>query len=83
MAISSESRKLLETACFDQTLNQVWYNKLSITNHQTSAKPLQLLSVLSFGLLAPHLIQYREIETVCIFFFRSYEVIILFDLYRK
>jgi len=83
VAISSESGKLLETACFDQTLNQVWYNKLSITNQQGSAKPFQFLSILSFGLLAPRFIHYREIETVCIFFFHSFEVIILFDLYRK
>ncbi|CAF4603910.1 unnamed protein product, partial [Rotaria magnacalcarata] len=34
LAISSASSKLLETACFDQTLNQVWFDKLSLSNHQ-------------------------------------------------
>ena len=76
MAISSESAKLLGTACFDQTLNQVWYNKLSITNYQTSAKPLQALSILSFGLLASFVIHYRDIEPVCILLFHSFEFII-------
>ncbi|CAF1149147.1 unnamed protein product [Rotaria sordida] len=53
VAISSECGKLVGTHCFDQTVNQVWCNKLSITNQQTSAKPSLLFSILSFGLLAP------------------------------
>ncbi|CAF1116862.1 unnamed protein product, partial [Rotaria sordida] len=60
VAISSESVKLLETACFDQTLNQVWFDKLSLSNQQTSAKLLQIPSILTFGLIAPWVINYRK-----------------------
>ncbi|CAF1242408.1 unnamed protein product [Adineta steineri] len=62
VAISSESGKLLETACFDQTLAQVWYNKLSIENHQIFAKLLQIPTILTLGLSAPLAITYRDVE---------------------
>ncbi|CAF1016322.1 unnamed protein product [Adineta steineri] len=62
VAISSESGKLLETACFDQTLAQVWYNKLSIKNQQMSAKLLQIPTILTLGLSAPLAITYRDVE---------------------
>ncbi|CAF3511447.1 unnamed protein product [Rotaria sp. Silwood1] len=58
--ISSESVKLLETACFDQTLNQVWFDKLALSNQQTSAKLLQIPSIITFGLIAPWIITYRK-----------------------
>ncbi|CAF1002638.1 unnamed protein product [Adineta steineri] len=60
IAISSENVQLVGTACFDQTLTQVWYNKLSMTNHQTTTRPSQFLSITTFGLLAPWIITYRE-----------------------
>ncbi|CAF3258135.1 unnamed protein product [Rotaria sp. Silwood2] len=60
VAISSESVKLLETPCFDQTLNQVWFDKLALSNHKTSAKLLQIPSILTFGLIAPCIITYRK-----------------------
>ncbi|CAF3880150.1 unnamed protein product [Rotaria sp. Silwood2] len=60
VAISSEIQKLVATSCFDQALSQVWFNKLSIANHRTYAKPLQCFAILSFGLLAPIIIRYRE-----------------------
>ncbi|CAF1197338.1 unnamed protein product [Adineta steineri] len=63
IAISSENIQLVGTACFDQTLTQVWYNKLSMRNSQTSTRPLQFLSIITFGLLAPWTIWYREKET--------------------
>ncbi|CAF0929325.1 unnamed protein product [Adineta steineri] len=63
IAISSESIQLVGTACFDQTLTQVWYNKLSMTNNQTLTRPSQFLSIITFGLLAPWIISYREKET--------------------
>ncbi|CAF4246158.1 unnamed protein product, partial [Adineta steineri] len=53
IAISSENIQLVGTACFDQTLTQVWYNKLSMRNNQTSTRPLQFLSIITLGLLAP------------------------------
>ncbi|CAF0730867.1 unnamed protein product [Adineta steineri] len=62
LAISSESGKLLETACFDQTLNHVWFDKLGLTNRQRSAKLSQIPSVISLGFLAPWLITYRKEE---------------------
>ncbi|CAF1014905.1 unnamed protein product [Adineta ricciae] len=62
VAISSQSGKLLNTACFDQTLNQVWYGKLSITNYRTSKKLVQLITLVSLGFLAPFLIAYRAHE---------------------
>ncbi|CAF1153400.1 unnamed protein product [Adineta steineri] len=63
IAISSENIQLVGTACFDQTLTQVWYNKLSIKNNQTTTRPSQFLSIITFGLLAPWLISYRKKET--------------------
>ncbi|CAF3424141.1 unnamed protein product [Rotaria sp. Silwood1] len=60
VAISSESKKLVKTACFDQALNQIWYNKLSLTNRQTTAKLLLIPSILTFGLIAPWFISYRK-----------------------
>ncbi|UJR29010.1 hypothetical protein I4U23_010228 [Adineta vaga] len=62
VAISSESGKLLETACFDQALNHVWFDKLGLTNRQASARLSQIPSVLTLGLLAPYLITYRKEE---------------------
>ncbi|CAF4188401.1 unnamed protein product, partial [Adineta steineri] len=63
IAISSENIQLVGTACFDQTLTQVWYNQLSMTNNQTLTRPAQFLSIITFGLLAPWIIPYREKET--------------------
>ncbi|CAF0954182.1 unnamed protein product [Adineta steineri] len=62
IAISSENIQLVGTACFDQTLTQVWYNKLSMKNNQTLTRPAQLLSIMTFGLLAPVTIPYRKKE---------------------
>jgi hypothetical protein len=59
VAVASKNRKLIGTPCFDQALNQAWYNKLSLANHAAINKPWQLVSVLSLGLLAPVLIEYR------------------------
>ncbi|CAF0984122.1 unnamed protein product [Adineta steineri] len=63
IAISTQSIQLVGTACFDQTLNQVWYNKLSMTYNQTLIRLSQFLSIINFGLLAPWIIPYREKET--------------------
>jgi len=54
--------KLLETPCFDQALNQVWYGKLSLTNQQGSAKFVQIPSILTAGLIAPWIMSYRKDE---------------------
>ncbi|CAF1003931.1 unnamed protein product [Adineta steineri] len=62
IAISSENIQLVGTACFDQTLTQVWYNKLSMKNNQTLTRPAQLLSIMTFGLSAPVTIPYRKKE---------------------
>ncbi|CAF1272549.1 unnamed protein product, partial [Rotaria sordida] len=60
VAISSESEKLLQTACFDQTLNQVWFDKLSLTNLEASAKLAQIPSLITLGFIAPWVISYRN-----------------------
>ncbi|CAF2408271.1 unnamed protein product [Rotaria sp. Silwood2] len=60
IAIASGSKIVLKTACFDQTLNQVWYNKLCLTNRQTPKRLSQISSILTFGLVAPWIISYRE-----------------------
>lgn len=62
VAIAGESSKLLETACFDQTLNQVWFNKLALITHRASAQWFRLLAVLTLGLLAPVFLTYRDVE---------------------
>ncbi|CAF5062350.1 unnamed protein product, partial [Rotaria sp. Silwood1] len=49
-----------KTACFHQTLNQVWFDKLSLTNRQTSAKLLRIPSILTFGFIAPWVINCRK-----------------------
>ncbi|CAF3716629.1 unnamed protein product [Adineta steineri] len=63
IAISSENIQLVGTACFDQTLTQIWYNKLSMKNNQTSTRPSQFLSIITFGALAPWIIPYRKKKT--------------------
>ncbi|CAF1060452.1 unnamed protein product [Rotaria sordida] len=60
LAISSASSKLIETACYDQTLNQIWFDKLSLSNHQLKAKVSQSLAIISFGLIAPWIVTYRK-----------------------
>ncbi|CAF3987348.1 unnamed protein product, partial [Rotaria sp. Silwood2] len=60
LAISSASSKLLETACFDQTLNQVWFDKLSLSDHQLKAKASRILAIMTFGLIAPWFVSYRR-----------------------
>jgi hypothetical protein len=45
-------------------LSQVWYNKLSIENHQKAAKTLQILTIATLGLLAPVFTPYRDEEIV-------------------
>jgi hypothetical protein len=46
-------------------LRQVWYNRLSLANHQKDTKVKQLISLVSGGLLAPWILPCREEETVC------------------
>ncbi|CAF4183794.1 unnamed protein product, partial [Rotaria sordida] len=60
LAISSASSKLIETACYDQTLNQIWFDKLSLSNHQLKAKVSQSFAIISFGLIAPWIVTYRK-----------------------
>lgn len=62
IAIASQCGKLVETACFDQTLNQVWYNKLSLANEQTLGRLAHIPSIFTGGLLAPVFITYRNAE---------------------
>lgn len=59
MAVSSKCEKVLQTACFDQALNLVWYGRLALSNSHFRTKPLLILSATCFGLLAPALMNYR------------------------
>ncbi|UJR20641.1 hypothetical protein I4U23_023766 [Adineta vaga] len=63
VAISSESKKLVETACFDQALTQVWYNKLSLTKRHKHNRLSQFLSLLTLGFLAPLFNFFQEMDT--------------------
>lgn len=60
VAISTESRKVLETSCFEQALNQIWYNKLSLSNNQLKAKVSLILPLATLGFTAPWLVKYRD-----------------------
>ncbi|CAF0952112.1 unnamed protein product, partial [Didymodactylos carnosus] len=61
VAISAESTKFLETACFDQVLNRVWYDKLTLLNQSALSSQLKLFgSIVTLGLTAPLFLEYRK-----------------------
>ncbi|CAF1427263.1 unnamed protein product [Adineta steineri] len=59
IAISGENAKFLETACFDHVLNQIWYNKLALSNIALSSKFRLFGSMITLGFCAPKLLNYR------------------------
>ncbi|UJR11208.1 hypothetical protein I4U23_015389 [Adineta vaga] len=62
IAISGKNAKFLETACFDHVLNQIWYNKLALSNKSLSSKIWLTCSIATFGLVAPKVLEYRSKE---------------------
>ncbi|CAF1439974.1 unnamed protein product [Rotaria sp. Silwood1] len=60
LAVLIESDKLIGTASFDEALNQVWYDKLSMVKNQHSTKLLIFVAIVTFGFLAPLTINYQE-----------------------
>lgn len=62
VAISSNCSKFINTDCFSQTLNLVWFNKLAHMNFSLVNCMKILLSLMTFGFVAPWLISYRLAE---------------------
>ena len=58
--MSAKSQKFLLTACFDRVMNEAWYDKLDEINHNDAEKPMITLGLLSFGVLAPFYVTYRN-----------------------
>ena len=64
MAIASKSKLFINTDCFDQILNRIWYKKLSRAEKSSFQYLRYALAFLSFGLLAPWTILYCSAEDV-------------------
>ncbi|CAF4946964.1 unnamed protein product, partial [Rotaria sp. Silwood1] len=60
VAVSAKSKKFLLTAGFERVMNEAWYDKLDETNHNAAEKPMIILGLLSFGVLAPFYVIYRN-----------------------
>lgn len=64
MAISSSSKHFINTDCFKQVLNRIWYNKLSRTDKSTFWILKFAISYSTFGLLAPCFMSYCDAEVM-------------------
>jgi hypothetical protein len=64
VAISSCCKEFINTNCFKQVLNRIWYNKLSPTESSFFRVLGFSLSVLTLGLLAPCVVPYCHAEGV-------------------
>ncbi len=64
VAISSCSKEFINTNCFKQVLNRIWYNKLSPTDSSFFRVLGFSLSVFTLGLLAPCVVSYCHGEDV-------------------
>ncbi|CAF3831441.1 unnamed protein product [Rotaria sordida] len=60
VAVSAKSKKFLLTACFNRVMNEAWYGKLDEINHNDAEKSMITLGLLSFGVLAPFYVIYRN-----------------------
>ncbi|CAF5028683.1 unnamed protein product, partial [Rotaria sp. Silwood1] len=60
VAVSAKSQKFLLTDCFNRVMNEAWYDKLDETNWNDAGKPVITLGLLSFGVLAPFNVTYRN-----------------------
>jgi hypothetical protein len=64
VAISSRSKNFINTDCFKQVLDRIWYNKLSYTDMSFFWILKFTLSFLTLGLLAPCVMSYCPAETM-------------------
>ncbi|CAF0801692.1 unnamed protein product [Didymodactylos carnosus] len=62
VAVAGECAKFFATPCVDELLNQIWYDKLTMTNVRSLAQPLILVNLLTFGLFAFCWMPYRNID---------------------
>lgn len=58
--MSAKSKKFLLTACFGRVMNDKWYGTLDEISHSAAEKPMIIISLLSFGVLAPFYIANRS-----------------------
>lgn len=64
MAIASRSKSFINTDCFDQVLNRIWYKKLSRAEKSSFQYLRYAFAFFSFGLLAPWTLLYCSAEDV-------------------
>ncbi len=64
MAISSRSKSFINTDCFSQVLNRIWYKKLSSTDKSFFWNLKFAISFLTLGLLAPFVMLYCPVEDI-------------------
>ncbi|CAF0870280.1 unnamed protein product, partial [Didymodactylos carnosus] len=62
VAVAGECAKFFATPCVDELLNQIWYDKLTLTNIRSLTQPLILVNLLTLGLLASCWMPYRNID---------------------
>ncbi|CAM4890296.1 unnamed protein product [Rotaria socialis] len=60
VAVSAKSKKFLLTACFGRVMSEAWYDKLDEINRSAVGTPMITLGLLSFGVLAPLYVVYRN-----------------------
>ncbi len=61
VAISFRLKSFINSRCFDQVLNRQWHGTLDqTTNQELLSKISFTISIISFGLLAPFLLNYRN-----------------------
>lgn len=60
VAVDADDKNFVGQPCCDQLLNNVWYDKLDPYKTTLIRRVLVLISVCSFGLLAPFLVAYRK-----------------------
>ncbi|CAF4404304.1 unnamed protein product, partial [Rotaria magnacalcarata] len=60
VAVSAKSKKFLLTACFGRVMSEAWYDKLDEINRNAVEMPMLNIGLLSFGVLAPFYIVYRN-----------------------
>ncbi|CAF1249047.1 unnamed protein product [Adineta ricciae] len=60
VAVDADDKNFVGQPCCDQLLNNVWYDKLDPYKTTLIRRVLVLISVCSFGLLAPLLVAYRK-----------------------
>ncbi|CAF3987825.1 unnamed protein product [Rotaria magnacalcarata] len=60
VAVSAKSKKFILTACFGRVMSEAWYDKLDEINRNAVEMPMLTIGLLSFGVLAPFYIVYRN-----------------------